>query len=396
MANVVSLDAGDVTAREATAHPPAPAASEPALRIRGVRKMYRRSDGQSVPAVDDTTLDIHEGEVLVLLGASGCGKSTFLRCIAGLEKPDAGSIESRGKILSSAEDGVFVPPEQRDVSMIFQSYALWPHMTIFKNVAYPLTTGHHKGLTREQIRERVMGVLEMMGIAHLAEQHPAQISGGQQQRVALARALVKDSGIVLFDEPLSNVDARVRDQLRAEIREMQKRLGFTAVYVTHDQEEAIGMADRIAVIDHGVVAHVATPREVYLKPANLRVARFIGKLNEVEGTVTAVRDDGSVTVATALGEIEAAGGQDGLRAGQEIAAVWRPDRTVLNGPAGGGNDWPGTVRTSEFYGSFTDSRITLGDQGQEVMHWATGDVPLETGGSVRVSVAPSDVRVLAR
>ncbi|PZH16091.1 ABC transporter ATP-binding protein [Streptomyces sp. NTH33] len=393
MANVVSLGADDVTALEASAHHPAPAGPEPALRIRGVRKMYRRSDGEMVPAVDDTTLDVAEGEVLVLLGASGCGKSTFLRCIAGLEKPDAGVIESHGKILSSAEDGVFIPPEQRDVSMIFQSYALWPHMTIFKNVAYPLTTGHHKGLSRSQVRERVMGVLEMVGIAHLAEQYPAQISGGQQQRVALARALVKDSGIVLFDEPLSNVDARVRDQLRAEIREMQKRLGFTAIYVTHDQEEAIGMADRIAVIDHGVVAHVAAPREVYLRPANLRVARFIGKLNEVEGTVTGI-EEGRITVATALGEIEASTGQDGLRTGQEVAAVWRPDRTVLGSAGDGVNSWPGRVRTSEFYGSFTDSRIVLGDH--EVMHWTTGDVPLETGGSVRLSVAPSDVRVLAR
>jgi iron(III) transport system ATP-binding protein len=173
---------------------------------------------------------------------------------------------------------------------------------------------------------------------------------------------------------------------------MQKRLGFTAIYVTHDQEEAIGMADRIAVIDHGVVAHVATPREVYLRPANLRVARFIGKLNEVEGTVTGI-EEGRITVATALGEIEASTGQDGLRTGQEVAAVWRPDRTVLGSAGDGVNSWPGRVRTSEFYGSFTDSRIVLGDH--EVMHWTTGDVPLETGGSVRLSVAPSDVRVLA-
>ena len=366
---------------------------EPALRIRNLSKLFRRSDGELVPAVANTSLDVAQGEVVVLLGASGCGKSTFLRCIAGLEKPDTGVIESRGRVLSSAEDGVFVPPEQRDISMIFQSYALWPHMTIFKNVAYPLTVRRGKTPSKSEIKERVYEVLKMMGIEHLAQQYPSQISGGQQQRVALARALVKGSGIVLFDEPLSNVDARVRNQLRVEIREMQQRLGFTAIYVTHDQEEAIGIADRIAVIDHGVMAHLATPREVYLRPANLRVARFIGKLNEVPGTVSSI-EEGRITVGTALGEIVALSGEPGLKVGQEVAAAWRPDRTVLGGGAGQENAWLGKVKASQFYGSFTDTVIGIADH--EIQHWETGDKPKQTGEAVWFSVAPSDVRVLAR
>ncbi|WP_169979567.1 ABC transporter ATP-binding protein [Microbispora sp. H10836] len=362
----------------------------PALSIRQLKKVFHRPGGQDVPAIDDTTMDVAKGELLVLLGASGCGKSTFLRCIAGLETPDSGVIESHGRIWYSSQDRMLVPPERRDLSMIFQSYALWPHMTIRDNVAYPLTVGK-KRPSRTEIRERVDDVLRMMGIENLAEQYPAQISGGQQQRVALARALVRGSEIVLFDEPLSNVDARVRDQLRTEIRAMQQRLGFTAIYVTHDQEEALAIADRIAVIDHGVVAHLGTPREVYLAPANLRVARFVGKLNEVDGVVSSV-EGGRVTVRTDIGEVVAGSAQEGLAVGDPAVAVWRPDRVRLGGGTSGPNSWDGVVTSSHFFGSFTDTKVAVA--GVTVLTWDLGDCPQPIQGSVRFSVAPDDVRAL--
>lgn len=364
--------------------------ARPALTIKDLRKVFQRKSGEQVPAIADTTMEVTRGEFLVLLGASGCGKSTFLRTIAGLETADRGVIDSHGKVWFSSDERVVVPPEKRDISMIFQSYALWPHMTIFDNVAYPLTTGRNRP-SKAEVRERVDRVLELVGITELRQQYPAQISGGQQQRVALARALVRGSEIVLFDEPLSNVDARVRDQLRAEIRSMQQRLGFTAIYVTHDQEEALAIADRIAVIDKGVVAQLDTPRKVYLEPANLRVARFVGKLNEVEGVVTGV-DDGRVTVQTALGDLTAGSAQAGLVVGDRCVVVWRPDRMTLGPSAAGMNTLEAEVVLSHFFGSFTDTQVRVGER--TFLSWDIGDHPFTAGDRVTASVAPDDVRVL--
>ncbi len=374
---------------------PAPSSTEEdpdvALHIRDLVKTYPSSDNP-VPAVDDTTLDIARGEFLVLLGPSGCGKSTFLRCIAGLEHPDAGVIESLGRSWFSSDDKILVPPERRDLSMIFQSYALWPHMTIFKNVAYPLTVGRDKA-SRDEVKERVHEALRLVGIENLADRYPAQISGGQQQRVALARALVRGSEIVLFDEPLSNVDARVRDHLRAEIRAMQQRLGFTAIYVTHDQEEALAIADRIAVIDHGKVLQVGTPREVYLGPATLRVARFVGKINEVPGTLVGTDEAGHHVVDTVHGRLVAENAEEGLEIGDELVVAWRPDRVDIN-HADGDNAFDATVVESHFLGSFTEVEL---DTGHGTMTaYSMRDDRMEPGERCTVSVTAKDLRLLKK
>jgi iron(III) transport system ATP-binding protein len=367
--------------------------TSPAISVTDLVKSFTRHDGAVVPAIDDTTLEVARGEFLVLLGASGCGKSTFLRCLAGLEEPDTGQIVGPDKRWFSSEDDLFVPPERRDASMVFQSYALWPHMTVFGNVAYPWTTGGRRH-SKSQIRDRVTEVLELVGIAGLADQYPGQVSGGQQQRVALARALVQGSDVVLFDEPLSNVDARVRVQLRTEIRAMQQRLGFTAVYVTHDQEEAFDIADRIAVIDHGKVAHVGTPREVFHEPANLRVARFVGRLEEQEGKVCSV-DGASVTVSTPIGDVVAATCEDGLAVGDDAVVVWRPGSAVIDGAEASVNSWSGKVTRSHLLGTFTDTEIGLGAQhSTHTRVWEFGDRVRAAETTCRVVVPPEKVRAL--
>src|SRR5882672_12626578 len=213
-----------------------------------------------VRALGDVTLQAAQGEMLVLVGPSGCGKTTCLRCIAGLERPTGGRIRIGERMITAIEDGVFVPPEKREIGMVFQSYAVWPHMTVFENVAYPLRA---MGLRGEEVRKRVVEALQLVQLEPLAERYSSQISGGQQQRVALARSLVGEPKLLLFDEPLSNLDASLRVTMRIEIRELQKRLGFTAVYVTHDQIEAMAIADRIAVMDHGIIRQIGSPRDIY-------------------------------------------------------------------------------------------------------------------------------------
>ena len=277
-------------------------AGDPAVRVENLVKRYRRRDGETVKAVDGISLTVHEGELVVLLGPSGCGKTTLLRCVAGLEQPDSGHVSVHGRTLFADGGRVSVPVEKRQLSMVFQSYALWPHMTVFDNVAFPL---RNRRTPRAEIQRRVKRALEKVGVGDLVSSYPSQISGGQQQRVALARALVPNDGLILFDEPLSNVDARVRDELRFELLEMQREIGFSALYVTHDQSEAMAMADRIAVLGGGRIRQLAPPAEVYRRPASRYVANFVGTANEIPGRVAAVGLDGTMTVDTAVGKIQA-------------------------------------------------------------------------------------------
>ena len=226
-------------------------------------------------------------EFITLLGPSGCGKTTMLRMIAGFEKPTSGEISIGDRVVSSAS--VFVPPEKRDIGMVFQSYAVWPHMTVFQNVAYPLKI---QKLPKATIEEKVKKTLEIVHLSQYADRLPSQLSGGQQQRVALARALVAAPKILLLDEPLSNLDAKLRESMRFEIKEIQQNLGITVVYVTHDQTEAMAMSDRIIVINRGVVQQIGSPEEIYRNPANQFVADFVGKVDFVK----AVADEKSVTL----------------------------------------------------------------------------------------------------
>lgn len=269
----------NTTAEDAAAGNTAPAGGEPGpgagvVRLRDLTKRYRRADGEITAAVDGVALDVAPGEFLVLLGPSGCGKTTLLRSIAGLERPDGGTVEIDGRPVFGP--GVNVPPERRGISMVFQSYALWPHLTVHDNVAYPLQNRRGERLTKAGIASRVRDSLALVGIDHLAGQYPGELSGGQQQRIALARAFIAGDGLVLFDEPLSNIDAKVRERLRADLLAMQRRLGFAAVYVTHDQTEAMELASRVAVMRDGRIEQLGTPHDIYVRPTSRYVANFVG------------------------------------------------------------------------------------------------------------------------
>ncbi len=244
--------------------------SASSVAVSGVRKQF----GAKV-ALDDVTLDAGAGTFLVLLGPSGSGKTTLLRCLAGIERPSAGSIEIGGRVV--AGPGAFVGPERRDLAMVFQDYALWPHLTVARNVAFPLARSTRG---REGRAARVGDLLERVGIAHLADRYPNELSGGEQQRVALARALAADVGLILFDEPLSNLDADRREQLRVEIATLTRAAGVTAVYITHDQSEAFALADQIGVLNHGRLVQCGSPEEIYRQPASAFVARFTGLAGE--------------------------------------------------------------------------------------------------------------------
>ncbi len=379
--------ASDPTTR--TSEPPP---AEPVARISNLVKRFRRADGTIAPAVDDVTLDVGRGEFLVLLGPSGCGKTTLLRCLAGLERPDAGTIEIVGRTVYSSERKIEVPPERRELSMVFQSYALWPHMTAFDNVAYPLRHGRGKRIRKREITERVVHAFELVGIPELLRQYPSQMSGGQQQRVALARALVGGSELVLFDEPLSNVDAKVREKLRLELLSMQRELGFAAVYVTHDQVEAMELGHRIAVMREGKLAQVGAAHDIYDGPRTRYVANFVGTSNELVGTIAS--SAGELVVAkTDLGEIRGRTPERVVE-GARVAAISRPERwrVLLEEPGAGENVWQGVLEASQFLGSYVQHVVRVGEH--HVVVWS-GDLHAHRSGeNVWVTVDPADVRVL--
>lgn len=270
----------------------------------------------ALEAVSHVSLDIKDGELFTLLGPSGCGKTTILRLIGGFHKPDCGEIYFGDREVSA------IPPYERHIGMVFQNYALWPHMTIFDNVAYGLKI---KKTSSAEVAQRVNGALSQVKLTGLEKRYPGQLSGGQQQRVALARALVLNPDVLLLDEPLSNLDAKIRQQVRAEIRKLQKELAITAIYVTHDQEEALTLSDRIAVLDHGKLQQIGSPRDLYERPGNLFVADFIGINNLIAGEVKELQTaKGWVAVETRFGLIKCL--NDGrLRPGNPCNVSVRPE-----------------------------------------------------------------------
>ena len=254
------------------------------ISIRGLEKTFP-SDRGLVRAVNKIDLDVAENEFVVLLGPSGCGKTTTLRCVAGLEQPDGGTIEIAGELVNSVESGDFVPPEGRNIGMVFQSYAVWPHLNVYQNVALPLTDGRQR-LPKNQVQERVMESLSMVQLDSLETRPVTDLSGGQQQRVALARAIVTKPMVLLMDEPLSNLDARLREEMRLELKKIATSAGVTSLYVTHDQAEALSLGDKICVMNEGEIQQVGTPEDVYSKPSDYFVAEFVGEMNFVRGKVT--------------------------------------------------------------------------------------------------------------
>lgn len=365
------------------------------IRIDGISKTFKRRSGAGeTKPVDDISLEVRRGEMVVLLGPSGCGKTTLLRCVAGLERPDSGRIRIQGRTVWDASHDVFIPPNKRSVSMIFQSYALWPHMTVFGNVAYPLRARHRPG---GEISERVAQTLERVGLGGLENQYPAQLSGGQQQRVALARALVSGAEVILFDEPLSNVDARVRDQLRAELVEMRRDLGLTGLYVTHDQHEALELGDRVVVLDRGRIEQVAGPEEIYSAPKSRYVAEFVGAANVFPLRVTSAGEDalrgktpfGDVLAKSTSAEIR----NDDLAIGAELYVMARPeDCEVSLASVGGPNEWSGTVSRLDFAGSHVQCVVEIGDV--TLRAWMPRKTPISEGQQVWVSIPPESLRAL--
>ncbi len=303
-----------------------------------------------VLAVNGVSFTVGRGEHVTLLGPSGCGKTTTLRAIAGLEPPSAGSITVDGRTMYSAAERINIPAESRGVSMVFQSYAVWPHMTVFDNVAYGLRVRKQSTAEMKENVDRALGLVQMR---HLADRAASKLSGGQQQRVALARAIAFSPTVVLFDEPLSNLDAKLRAEMRVELRELQSRLGITSVYVTHDQEEALAISDRVIVMNVGVIEQIGTPQDIYDRPRNRFVADFVGSANLIKGTVKGAPDaQGFVT-------FEAAGGQM-LRAiinhalnGKETEVAVRTAYIGMDESNPGDNQMPGVVRRRMFHGDFT-------------------------------------------
>ncbi|MEZ7879562.1 MAG: putative 2-aminoethylphosphonate ABC transporter ATP-binding protein [Rhodospirillales bacterium] len=313
-------------------------AKKPYLKIKNLTKRFGE-----FTALDNISLDIFESEFVCFLGPSGCGKTTLLRAIAGLDIQTIGSIEQDDTDISA------LPPAERDFGIVFQSYALFPNLTVNKNVAYGL---ENRKIPRTQIKSRVEELLELVGLPEQGSKYPAQLSGGQQQRIALARALATSPGLLLLDEPLSALDARVRDRLRGEIKSLQRRLGVTTIMVTHDQEEALTMADRIVVMDHGLIEQVGSPEEIYSQPKTAFVADFIGTMNFIPGIVTV---NGAVTVGPAVIQCDTTT----FKAGDKIFVAIRPeDINAQDIAVDDKNVIEAEIRSLEFMGSFY--RATLG------------------------------------
>lgn len=330
----------------------------PSIKLINLTKFYRVGR-QPVAAVEAITLEAQDGKIITLLGPSGCGKSTTLRCIAGLERPDDGEIFFGDRVIFSRAKRVVVPPDRRHVGMVFQSYAIWPHLTVFQNVAYPLEV---RGIPTSQIADRVREVLALVGLSGLEDRPAPFLSGGQQQRVALARALVYEPEVLLLDEPLSNLDAKVREQVREEFRMLQRRLGITALYVTHDQLEALVLSDVIAVMHQGRIMEVGTPQDLYASPRHPFTASFLGEISYLKGTV-AVSDGSTTTVRTAAGLLQCARIAP-IAAGIGVVAGVRPEHVSLgrDRPLPQANAFECTVMSALYEGTRIKHRIAIGDQ----------------------------------
>ena len=318
-----------------------------------IRGLAKRFDAQN--AVHGLDLDIEDREFVTLLGPSGCGKTTTLRLLAGLAAPDAGEIAIDGRVVSSPRH--VVPPERRQMGMVFQSYALWPHMSVFENVAFGLTL---KRVSRSEVRQRVERALAMVGLETLERRTPSALSGGQQQRVALARSLVTEPSILLLDEPLSNLDAKLRERMRVELKELQRRTGITFVYVTHDQAEAMALSDRIAVMNGGLLQQYAAPRMLYERPANRFIADFMGSANLLAGVVRQPPSVAGAPGAVAVGIGSALRLEALLPAGatmdQPVTIMIRPEDIEItrDAPEPDRNILPGIVVSNSFLGSLID------------------------------------------
>jgi iron(III) transport system ATP-binding protein len=355
----------------------------PGVAIKGLTRHYG-----DVAAVDGLSLDVKPGELVALLGPSGCGKTTTLRLVAGFLKPETGEIWVGERCLSSP--AAVVPPERRRMAMIFQSYALWPHMTVAQNVAYGLRFGHR--LARADRERKVREMLRVVQLGGYEGRYPGELSGGQQQRVAVARALIVEPEILLLDEPLSNLDANLREEMRFEIRRLHEEFGITTLYVTHDQAEAMVISDRIAVLDRGRVAQAGTPDELFHEPRTRFVAEFIGKTNLIDGM--AVRPD-----AVAHGPLTLRVASDSLVPGAHVALSIRPHTIELTSPApaaaGDATVLRGTIKRASFLGETVDYQVAVADTDVVLRVAAPALTRLRPGEAVGLRIARAACVVLA-
>ncbi|HXJ79683.1 MAG TPA: ABC transporter ATP-binding protein [Candidatus Methylomirabilis sp.] len=353
------------------------------VRVAGLAKAFGR-----VVAVDGLTFVAKAGEFLTLLGPSGCGKTTTLRLIAGLEQPDAGDIHVGDRVVSSSATGVFVPPERRGMGMVFQSYAIWPHMTVFENVAFPL---QELRVPRREIRDRVMAILDTVGLGALGDRPAPMLSGGQQQRVALARALVSKPEVLLLDEPLSNLDARLREEMRFELRDMQARLGLTSIFVTHDQAEAMTLSDRIVVMNAGRIEQEGRPEDVYQRPRTCFVMDFLGRANHLPARM-ARNGAGWVAMVNGNGLGVPVDDPAPWTEGQEVVLAFRPESAEARAAtADGDGAWIGVVRSSVYVGGHVEYVIDLG--GVTVRTKGPVDPRLPRESRAQLTISPRAVRL---
>lgn len=359
------------------------------VSVKNLVKTFKSKD-ETVRALDDVTLSTPPNRVLTLLGPSGCGKTTLLRCIAGLESPDSGEILIGDDVVWSKEKGISLPPERRGIGMVFQSYAIWPHMTVFGNVAYPLEV---RKTPKNEIRERVKKILDLVQLAGYENRPATKLSGGQQQRVALARALVAEPRVILFDEPLSNLDAKLRESTRQELREFLSELAISAIYVTHDQVEALTISDDIAVMRKGVVVERGTPQDIYLRSNNQFVVDFIGRANFLDAAIDRYTDENHAMVTCALGHIVCSA-PAGLGAGDKVTVYTRPEsfEVVPASHTTGENDFEGTIKAVLFAGEAQELEIEVG--GTRVLAKLKAHIPFERGSSVRLHIDRERCRAL--
>jgi len=331
------------------------------LEVQGLKKTYA-SEGGSVEAVRGVSFQVQAGGFYTLLGSSGCGKTTILRCVVGLEQPDAGEIKLGVDLVFSNKRDINVSANKRGVGMVFQSYAIWPHMSVFDNIAFPLIYGKQK-VGKREVRERVMRALELVQLTGMENRPAPFLSGGQQQRASLARALVHEPKILFLDEPLSNLDAKLRTEMRLELKELVKRIGITTMYVTHDQIEALSMSDRIAVMHDGVIVEEGTPREIYLSPRSAFTAHFIGQTNVLEGRLTGQNDkDGHALVETACGRL-ACDWPANVPLADSVLIGFRPESITVypSRPQLDGNVIEGIIERTTFIGDAVECVVRAGD-----------------------------------
>ena len=360
------------------------------IRIKNVSKFYY-SGGKTIKALDHVNLTIPANQIFTLLGPSGCGKTTLLRCIVGLEAPDTGEIEIGGEVVLSIEKDIFVPTENRGLGMVFQTYAIWPHMNVFNNVAYPLQT---RKMPRDVIRSKVEKTLRFVQLEGFENRPATKLSGGQQQRVALARALVAEPKVILFDEPLSNLDAKLREETRKDLRAFLTELQITAIYVTHDRIEALSLSDIVAVMNKGQIVETGRPRDIYLQADHRFVADFIGRTNLIDATVTS--QEGSVTtVDCAIGSVSCRKKAD-LKPGDKVTLCLRPEfiRLKRGDASEAQNVFNGQIDSLVFIGEAFEGEITI--QKSQLFIKTEPDSDIEVGDSANFTVDPDHCLLVTR